>query len=90
MSFYPRASLGIGVESQDEKSAGAENSNSQSYVWVGLYAPVLVHPASHVFAGLGPSVTRDLTRNVSFPNNAQGVQNQSTSVGVGLLVGAWL
>jgi hypothetical protein len=89
VSFYPRAYLGFGVETQDEKSAGTENTNSQNYVWVALYAPVLVHPASHVFAGFGPSASYDLSRTFTFPGGSS-VSNKSTSVGASFLVGAWL
>jgi hypothetical protein len=89
VSFYPRASLGFGVTSQDEKSGGSENTNSQTYVWVALFAPLLVHPASHVFVGFGPSVSRDLTRTVTYPGG-QTVQNPGSSVGAGLVIGAWL
>lgn len=88
VSFYPRAYVGFGVESQDEKSAGTENKNSQNYVWVALYAPLLVHPASHVLVGFGPMVSRNLTRTFTFP--AGTAQNQSTNAGASLMVGAWL
>jgi hypothetical protein len=89
VSFYPRASVGFGVASQDEKSAGSENTNSQNYVYVALYAPLLVHPASHVFVGFGPTLTRDVTRTFTFPGG-QTAQNPSSGVGAGLVVGAWL
>lgn len=89
VSFYPRATVGFGAAAQDEKSAGSENTNTQSYVWVALYAPLLVHPASHVFAGFGPTVSRDLTRTFTFPGG-QTAQNPGSNVGAGLVIGAWL
>ncbi len=89
LSFYPRAYFGAGAGSIDESSAGAENKSSQTFAWAALYAPLLVHPASHFFAGFGPSITRDLARQVSFPSGASE-QNLGTTIGVGLLVGAWL
>ncbi len=81
--------MGFGAAAQDEKSGGSENTNTQSYVWVALYAPLLVHPASHVFVGFGPTLSRNLTRTVTFPGG-QTLQNPSSSVGAGFLVGAWL
>ena len=89
-SLWPRAALGFSkytvVEDETSKLVNAETITN-----VSLYAPVLVHPATHFFFGLGPSVTRNLSRAIaaSSSGSAPSVQNPSTSVGAGAIVGGW-
>jgi hypothetical protein len=85
-SWYPRVTLALGAVSYDEMSGASENKSDESYVSVSLYAPVLVHPATHIFAGFGPAVGHDLTR----PHGMAEIQNRSTSLGADLVVGGWL
>jgi hypothetical protein len=86
LSFNPRASIGFASGSYDEKSAASENQAKDSTIWTGIYAPLLVHPASHVFAGFGPSVTYEL----SHAYGPEGFQNRATTLGAGFTVGGWL
>ncbi|HLK91417.1 MAG TPA: hypothetical protein VKZ18_16080 [Polyangia bacterium] len=55
-------------------------------VSVGIYAPFLLHLATHFFVGLGPSVTVDLHNS----NGVGGASNRATAFGVSSVVGGWL
>jgi hypothetical protein len=90
VSFWPVASLGIGGGSYAESEGTKSDDYSDSFISVSLYAPLLVHPASHFFVGLGPSVSHDLTNSISYPDSSATPQNRSTTVGAGLLVGGVL
>jgi len=89
LSVWARASLGVGLNAYDEKSGSSENKYNENVAWVGLYVPLLVHPAPHFFVGLGPSVSRDLDRSVGYSTFAR-VENRSMTVGAGLVMGGWL
>jgi hypothetical protein len=89
LSWYPRAGLVFGGDAYDETSAGSENKSSGAFVAFHLYAPFLVHPGPHVFAGFGPSLYGELTHTVTFPSGAS-VHNRATTVGLGLVVGGWI
>jgi hypothetical protein len=91
-SLFPRLSLSIGHERYDETSGSSENSTTDDVVAVGLYIPLLVHPAPHVFVGFGPSGNHELSHAVSYPNDplVPAVQNRETTWGAGLVVGGWL
>ncbi len=86
VSFYPRASFAVARESYDERSVGARNGASATVLTLGLYAPLLLHVARHLFVGFGPSVTHDVLRSI---DDRLG-ENLGTRVGAGLLVGGWL
>ncbi len=89
LSFYPRAMLSIGRTAYDEQSNGTADTFTDSVVSVGLYAPLLVHFASHAFVGFGPFAWRDLDSTIgSSPNPT--TENRSTYVGASLLVGGWV
>jgi hypothetical protein len=96
VSFWPRASLGTSSRTiHENESGGGATTEVDNPVFVGLYAPLLVHPSPHFFVGFGPSVSRDLSHPVVVfdPNVATTgptQQNTSTTVGVGLVVGGWL
>ena len=93
LSFWPRASLGFGWNTLNEQEVRCTLSNDEhaKIVSVGLYAPVLVHPATHFFVGFGPSVAHDLAHSISFGStSANPVENESTTLGAGLVVGGWL
>ena len=62
VSFYPRAYLGASVRSFDEKSGRDANISKAEIVYVGLYAPLLLHIASHAFVGFGPTVFHDVVQ----------------------------
>ena len=86
LSFYPRLSLGYGVENFQYAYAAAVNAGSDDYFFVDLSAPLLVHPARHFFVGFGPEASTDLTRTYT----PRDTNNKSTFVGAGLTVGGWL
>jgi hypothetical protein len=86
LSFYPRASLSVARDSYDERSEGQRNDASSTVATLGLYAPLLVHMATHVFAGFGPYVAHDVLRSV----DARPGNNLGTRVGASLVVGGWL
>ena len=88
-SWWPAASFGIGLDSHAE-SEGTSNNQKETYVWVSLYAPVLVHLAPHFYVGFGPSLSQDLSRAITYPQSPISMQNRSTSVGAGLTVGGVL
>jgi hypothetical protein len=92
-SFWPRAAIAGGSQS----IVVQENSylrNDTKFVAASLYAPVLVHPAAHFFVGFGPSVQRDLSRDigvsVAAAGPSQSVPNTTTTIGAGVVVGGWL
>jgi hypothetical protein len=89
-SLWPTASMGFGLESYSESEGLNSNDQNETYVWVALYAPVLVHLAPHFYVGFGPSVSQDLSRSVTYPESTTSMQNRSTSVGAGLTVGGVL
>jgi hypothetical protein len=88
LSFYPRATLFAGTRSYDE-SSGASGINYSVYIVnLGIYAPLLVHVASHAFIGIGPYVNHDLTAKLA--NGLVGPENLATRAGASVLVGGWL
>jgi hypothetical protein len=52
-SVWPLAGLALGYHS--------ENHSSDTNTWLTIYAPVLFHPAAHVFVGVGPSFNVNLS-----------------------------
>lgn len=83
MSLYLRGFLQAGVRTYDDD----ERSATRNYVAIGIYTPLLLHFASHAFAGFGPYVSHELVNKVP---GGSGTQNLATSVGANLIVGAWL
>jgi hypothetical protein len=88
-SFYPRFGLVVGGESYDETEGSSQNTSSSVLVAVHIFAPLLVHPASHLFVGLGPSFYSELSDAVHYPDGAS-TQNRETTFGLALIVGGWL
>jgi hypothetical protein len=95
VSFWPRVSLGYAWGRIDQ-TEGPSSTEIDDAVYLSLYAPVLVHPASHFFIGFGPSLARDLSQNFIVSRSPDGGafgptrHNASTTVGAGLTVGGWL
>jgi len=56
-------------------------------VFVSLYAPLLVHPASHFFLGLGPEAFRDITYSVD--DGSSRANTRRTFIGLSSIVGGW-
>jgi hypothetical protein len=91
LSFYPLANIGFEAESIDTTYAGPDTKENEQALFVGLFAPLLVHPAEHFFVGFGPSISHDLSREFSFPlQSPNPTSNRSTSLGAGLVLGGWL
>src|ERR1700690_2144145 len=89
LSWFPRVSLGFSTDTFKESSGVSANQPSENIVTIAAFAPILVHPVPHFFAGLGPYVSQDVSRSVSFPNSLIQVQNQSSRAGLTLVVGGW-
>ncbi|MGO8995289.1 MAG: hypothetical protein ACLQVI_18385 [Polyangiaceae bacterium] len=89
LSLYPRATIGVENGSADEQSSTGQDAYSFSEVWASGYLPLIVRVAPHLFAGFGPSATRDLSNTLTFPQGQQ-VSNPGTSLGAGFIVGGWL
>ena len=86
VSLYPRVSLSAGVDAFDEESKTSTNKYTAEYATVGVYAPLLVHPTSHLFVGFGPSGVRDVARSIQNTTYS----NPGTRVGASLVVGGWI
>ena len=90
-SIYPQFELAVGHAVYDETSASSEDKYAENTVSVGLFVPLLVHPAPHVFLGFGPTASHDLSNSLSFPDPlAPSVQNRETTFGLGTILGGWL
>ena len=50
---------------------------STQALWVSLYVPVLFHPATHFFFGLGPSIFGDVSRSATY-SGALPIDNKRT------------
>jgi hypothetical protein len=90
VSLWPMASLGFGAGDYSENEGTSSDTYSTSFIWVSLYVPLLIRPASRFFVGLGPSVSHDLQNSINFPNSTATPQNRSTTFGAGLIVGGVL
>jgi len=95
-SWRPVGSLGLWTEkttltapgpgyssSLDGLQVPANGTYTPTVVVIGLFAPLLVHLASHFFVGLGPDVYTDLSHDVG------GLSNKRTFVGLSSIVGGW-
>jgi hypothetical protein len=97
VSFYPKAYVSARHSSFDVTSTGnaplsvttntVELSYASNDVTLALYAPILLHFASHAFAGFGPSVARSV---VNHREGSTGEDNLGTTIGAHLVVGGWL
>ena len=89
LSLYPRAYAGFGSQTYDSATTTSEDA---SIVYVGIEAPLLVHPGPQVFVGFGPDLTHELSRSITFRSapGASAVQNRQTNVDAFFVLGAWL
>jgi hypothetical protein len=86
VSLYPRLSVAISHDSHTQTpSNGPGYTIDSTALTLGAYAPLVVHPAPHFFAGVGPSFTHDLSRSL-----ADGRTNEGTTIGASFLLGGWL
>jgi hypothetical protein len=91
LSTYFVGSLELGFRNYDETEGDLENKGMESIAAVRLYVPVLVHPASHFFVGLGPSIYYEFSHSISFPDMplAPSVQNRELDLGIESTLGGW-
>jgi hypothetical protein len=80
-SFWPTASLVYGDIFQ--------GGDQTSVLAIRLYAPLLVHPAPHLFAGLGPYVFQDLSVVTHSPQGNVD-QMRATEYALQFTMGGWL
>jgi hypothetical protein len=66
-----------------ETTTISNGGGSASALSVGVYVPVLVHPARHFFLGLGPNVQTELS-------TTGGNGTKETQYGVMFVVGGWV
>ena len=88
-SLYPQFTLDIAHQAYDELAGNSENQSANDIVSVDFFVPLLVHPAPHVFLGLGPHLYHEVSNAVTFPNNplAPATQNRETTVGAAFVLG---
>jgi hypothetical protein len=89
-SIYPQFTLGFSHLAVEETSGTFQNSSTNDIISVNLFVPLLVHPARHLFAGLGPSVHHEVSHSVTLSEALPTVQNRETTLGAGLVIGGWL
>jgi hypothetical protein len=95
-SWRPIGSLGVWAQKTKLTAPGpgyttgldgiqvaGNNDYTSRVVVVEVFAPLLVHPASHFFVGLGPDIYTDLSHQLS------GFSNKRTFVGLSSVVGGW-
>jgi hypothetical protein len=90
LSIEAIGSLEFGFEDYDVTSGPTETKYSGSIAAVDLFAPLLVHPAPHVFLGLGPFVYSEFSHSISFPGGDSSIQNAETELGLSSVIGGWL
>lgn len=73
LSVWPKVGFSFSHANQDT-ARGQANALA-----INLFAPILLHPVQHMFAGFGPFVDADLTG-----------KTRSTSYGLKLSLGGWL
>jgi hypothetical protein len=76
-SIWPKVFL------EYETTTISNGGGSASELSVGMYVPVLVHPAKHFFLGLGPNVQTELS-------TTGGNGTKETQYGVMFVVGGWV
>jgi hypothetical protein len=52
LSFWPKVQIGFIYNKETSFQFGADGTFFQ----LGVYAPVMLHPTSHFFIGLGPNI----------------------------------
>jgi hypothetical protein len=63
---------------------GRSTELKETAVYAELYVPLLLHPASHFFLGIGPDMFVDLS------HSAGTASNKRTFLGVSTTIGGWL
>ena len=83
LSIWPKAGLAYAHTSRDFNGADQSFSDgpdsSHDSLALNLFVPIMIHPAVHFFAGLGPYLDVDLIG-----------ENRVTAYGIKLTLGGWL
>jgi hypothetical protein len=83
-SIWLRGEVGYGTIKQSISSASGGGELARTRYWASLSAPVLLHPASHFFVGLGPFVFHELSDKDQYAR-----EFDATELGVDLVLGGW-
>jgi hypothetical protein len=86
LSFYPRGSLGYASRSYETRAGTDGYEYTEGVATLSLFAPLLVHPATHAFIGFGPFGAYDVVRKIQ----GTEIENPATSFGGRLVIGGWL
>jgi hypothetical protein len=78
LSVWPKLGFSYAHTSQDSGVPGRDNDSANSLA-LNLFAPVMVHPAPHFFAGFGPFLDADLSGDP-----------RATTWGFKLTLGGWI
>lgn len=92
-SWYPRITLGFSsnrsdiqtLSSSDGEPLPPPSSTKTIGPWVNVYAPLLVHPVSHFFLGLGPRIEHDFAIMRGGPYDG----SRRTLISTDFVVGGW-
>lgn len=84
LSVWPKLGINYAHTGGDSpvlanNTASAIGNNDNNAIALLLFAPVMIHPAPHFFAGLGPFLETDLSGD-----------NRATSWGIRLTMGGWI
>lgn len=86
LGIWPRAYFMFNSASS---SRGGKDGPSATTMTVGLFAPVLFHPAEHFFLGLGPYISTDISSKVSPPGGSSVDGDKNTSFGLNFTLGGY-
>lgn len=90
LSFWP--TLSVGFSNTREQRPGRVDPQaadaSWSGLWLGAYAPILVHLRPRVFVGFGPTIFRDFA-GATQPDGPISTGTKSTAIGAALVVGGF-
>ncbi len=91
VSLWIRPAAGIWRRHVEESAAYYETTTTvvvddefdQTALWVDLYLPILIHPTSHFFLGIGPEVLEDVS------NDRDSAGGRRHFRGITSMVGGW-
>lgn len=79
IGIWPKLGFSYAHSNVSVTVAGAKSSTSNDAIALNLFAPVMMHPATHFFVGFGPFLDVDLSGD-----------DRVTSYGLKLTIGGWL
>jgi hypothetical protein len=97
VSWWLRGALGFWTQDVQKSAAqgysvsyggtsvplGPNTEFRETAMWIGVSAPLLVHPASHFFVGFGPNGFTDVSHSIG------QATNRRTFFGFSTIVGGW-